>query len=53
MNKRMIDEYSVYAAEKRAGVYDDDECDYCGPSCYCEDEDYIYDSWRDRDFDEY
>ena len=47
MSKRMIDEASVYLAEKRAGVYDRDFDDVWV------DEDEAYDRWRDREFDEF
>ena len=47
MSKRMIDEASVYLAEKRAGVYDRDFDDVWV------DEDEAYDRWRDSEFDEY
>ena len=47
MSKRMIDEASVYLAEKRAGVYDREiDEDWV-------DEDEAYDRWRDREFDEW
>ena len=47
MSKRMIDEASVYLAEKRAGVYDRElDEDWV-------DEDEAYDRWRDREFDEF
>lgn len=44
-------EYSRQAAERRAGVYDndDDPCDYCGSEpCQC---DSIYERRRDWEFD--
>lgn len=38
-------------AEIEAGVWD---CVYCDTHpCECTDEDAIYDSWRDREFDEF
>lgn len=47
-------DWSVYYAEVRAGVYDDDTgeaCADCGHyPCACDD---IYDSYRDREFDEF
>lgn len=43
-------DYSTYDAERRAGVYDDDDddrCDYCDATpCMC---DTIFDRHRDRD----
>ena len=47
MSKRMIDEASVYLAEKRAGVYDRDFDDVWV------DEDEAYDRWKDSEFDEW
>ena len=47
MSKRMIDEASVYLAEKSAGVYDREIDEDWG------DEDAEYDRWRDSEFDEY
>ena len=47
MSKRMIDEASVYLAEKRAGVYDRDFDDVWV------DEDEAYDRWKDSEFDEF
>lgn len=45
-------EYSRQAAERRAGVYDEDgldPCIYCDADpCQC---DAIYDTYRDREFD--
>lgn len=59
-------DWSVYYAEQRAGVYDDDTgepCDDCGHyPCNCEECrtcdlhpcqcDDIYDRWKDREFDD-
>lgn len=44
-------DYSTYYAEKRAGVYDDDDVDEC---VYCENDpcvcDSVYDDWKDREY---
>lgn len=43
------DEASVYSAEKRAGVYDDDPCINCYDyPCSCGDEDRLYERYKER-----
>lgn len=43
------DEASVYSAEKRAGVYDDDPCINCYDyPCTCGDEDRLYERYKER-----